>query len=70
MRVSDHQRFARRVTTPAGVALTGAGIYVGAFTNILFFGAPITLTVAMFIASLGVGCLAHSYKHTKGETNE
>jgi hypothetical protein len=69
MRVSDPQRFANRVTTPTGVALLGVSFYLGVFTNILFYGAPITLPVTMALASLGFGCLSLSAKY-KGETND
>jgi hypothetical protein len=67
MRVSDPQRFANRVTTPAGVALIGASVYIGVFTNILFYGTPITLIVSVALASLGIGCLQQSAKY-KGES--
>lgn len=55
MRITDPQKFKRRVQIPLSFPLYALGAYVAMFMNIFLYGQPITLIVSGGLVLAGVG---------------
>lgn len=55
MKVTDPQKFKRRVQIPLSFPLYALGAYVAMFMNIFLYGQPITLIVSGGLVITGVG---------------
>ena len=56
MRIADRQRFTWRVKRPTIYALVFASLYIGVFTNVYFYGYPITgfVMMAPLVGAFGI----------------
>ena len=59
VRVTDHKKFKRRVQMPFGIPLLALGMYIGIFTNIFFYGEPITFFVSGFVVAMSIAVLTY-----------
>lgn len=55
MKITDPQKFKRRVQIPLSFPLYALGAYVAMFMNIFLYGQPITLIVSGGLVCAGAG---------------